>query len=151
MAKSKTKTQPGTLTVDRFIASLATDTRRTEAATLVKLFEKVTGWKAMMWGTSIVGFGKYAYTYDSGRSGEICVVGFSPRKPNLVIYAKPDPTGKTAELLTQLGKHKGGLESCLYVNKLADIDVAVLEKLIRVSVATLKKMAADKGWPVSAT
>ena len=149
MAKSKTR--PATLSVESFIASLATDTRRKEATTLVTLFEKATGWKAVMWGTSIVGFGKYAYKYDSGRSGEICVVGFSPRKPHLVIYAQADATGKTAELLTRLGKHTGGLESCLYVNKLADIDVAVLEELIRLSVATLEKMAADKGWPVSAT
>jgi hypothetical protein len=104
-----------------------------------------------MWGPTIVGYGRYKYTYDTGHTGEICVVGFSPRKANLVIYLLPDPSGNTAALLSKLGKHKGGIDSCLYINKLADIDLDVLEQLITLGVTTLQKVAAEKHWPVSAT
>ena len=102
-----------------------------------------------MWGPTIVGFGRYDYTYDTGHTGSICVTGFSPRKTNLVIYAHPD-AARTGELLKRLGKHKGGLDSCLYINKLADVDLAVLEDVIKVGVRNLKEMAAEKKWPVSA-
>jgi hypothetical protein len=148
MAATKTKTTK--ISVSDFIAKLKNDTRRKDAETLLRVFEKATGWKAQMWGPTIVGYGRYKYTYDTGHTGEICVVGFSPRTANLVIYQHPDPSGKTAELLPKLGKHKGGLDSCLYINKLADIDLSVLEKLIQLGAATLKKTAAEKNWPVSA-
>ncbi|HEV2702407.1 MAG TPA: hypothetical protein VGV09_12285, partial [Steroidobacteraceae bacterium] len=81
--------------------------------------------------------------YDTGHSGSICVVGFSPRKANLVIYVA-DFAGKEA-LLAKLGKHKGGLKQCLYVNKLADVDTAVLEKIVKAGVAETKRT-----WPVTA-
>jgi hypothetical protein len=149
MAATKTKTTK--ISVSDFIAKLKNDTRRKDAEALHRVFQKATGWKAQMWGSTIVGYGRYKYTYDTGHAGEICVVGFSPRTANLVIYQHPDPSGKTAELLTKLGKHKGGLDSCLYVNKLADIDLGVLEKLIQLGVSTLKKTAAEKNWPVSAS
>ena len=145
-----TKTKPTKVTVKDFIAKVENDTRRKDAATLLRLFKKVTGWEARMWGPSIVGFGRYQYTYESGRSGEICVVGFSPRKANLVIYQFPDRSGTTEELLRQLGKHKGGVDGCLYVNKLADVDLGVLEKVIKLGVETLRSIAAEKNWPVSA-
>jgi hypothetical protein len=145
-----TKTLPGKASVKDFISGLDNSTRRQDAEALVSLFENATGWRATMWGKSIVGFGSYHYTYDSGRSGDICVVGFSPQKAHIAVYMHPDTSGKTAALLAKLGKHKGGLESCLYVNKLADIDVTVFEKMIKMSVAALKKTAAEKGWPVTA-
>jgi hypothetical protein len=88
-------------------------------------------------GPTIVGFGAYHYAYDSGRSGSICVVGFSPRKANLVIYVFDFP-GK-ADLLQKLGKHKGGLKQCLYLNKLVDVDLAVLEKILKAGVAETKR------------
>jgi len=111
MAETKTKTTKGS--VKDFVAKVKNDTRRKDAETLLKVFEKATGWKAQMWGPTIVGYGRYKYTYDTGHTGEICVVGFSPRNANLVIYQHPGPSGKTADLLAKLGKHKGGLDSCL--------------------------------------
>jgi len=147
MAQMKTKATK--VSVGDFIAGVESDTRRKDAETLLRLFERATGWKAQMWGPTIVGYGRYKYTYETGHTGEICVVGFSPRKANLVIYQHPDPSGKTAALLTELGKHKGGVDSCLYINKLADIDLGVLEKLIKLGVSTLKKTAAEKNWPVN--
>lgn len=146
---AETKTKATKTNVKDFIASVENETRRKDAVTLLKLFAKATGWKAQMWGPTIIGFGRYKYTYETGHTGEICVVGFSPRKANLAIYQHPDPSGKTAELLAELGKHKGGLDSCLYINKLADIDLGVLEKVIKLGVSTLKKTAAEKNWPVS--
>jgi len=149
MAEMKTKSTK--VSVKDFIAKVKNDTRRKDAETLLKLFAKATGWNAQMWGPTIVGYGRYKYTYDTGRTGEICVVGFSPRAANLVIYQHPDLSGKTAELLLKLGKHKGGLDSCLYINKLADVDLVVLEKLVKLGVSTLKKTATEKNWPVSAS
>lgn len=138
------KTKATKVSVTQFIAAVDNDTRRADASTLLKLFKKVTGWKAQMWGPSIVGFGAYHYTYETGRTGSMCAAGFSPRKANLVLYVFDFP-GK-AELVKRLGKHKGGLEQCLYINKLADIDLAVLEKIIAAGVA-----AAKKAWPVTAS
>lgn len=141
---AKTKTKPTKVSVGDFIAAVENDTRREDARTLLKLFEKATGWKARMWGPTIVGFGAYHYTYDTGHSGSICVVGFSPRKANLVVYVSDFP-GK-AGLLQRLGKHKGGLKQCLYLNSLADVDLAVLEKILKAGVAQTKKT-----WPVTAS
>lgn len=141
---AETKTKPTKNSVRDFIAAVENDTRREDAKTLLKLFTKVTGWKAQLWGPTIVGFGAYQYTYKTGHSGSSCVVGFSPRKANLVIYVFDFP-GK-AELLQKLGKHKGGLEQCLYINKLADVDASILEKILKAGVAEAKKT-----WPVTAT
>ena len=114
---AETKTKPTKVSVRDFIDGVENDTRREDAKTLLKLFERVTGWKGQMWGPTIVGFGAYHYTYDTGHCGSICAAGFSPRKANLVIYVFDFP-GK-AELLKKLGKHKGGVKQCLYINKLA--------------------------------
>jgi hypothetical protein len=135
MAENKTK--PTEIQPKDFIAKLDNETRREDALTLLKLFKKITGWKATMWGPSIIGFGAYHYSYDSGRTGSVCATGFSPRKANLVIYAGTGP--KTAALLKKLGKHKGGIQQCLYINKLADVDLAVLEDVIRVGLEQTKK------------
>ena len=141
---AETKTKPTKISVREFIAGIQTDTRREDAKILLKLFAKATGWKAQMWGPAIIGFGAYHYTYDTGHSGSICAVGFSPRKANLVIYVFDFP-GKS-ELLKKLGKHKGGLKQCLYINKLADVDLAVLEKILKAGVVETKKT-----WPVTAS
>lgn len=141
MAEAKTK--PTTVSVKSFIAAIENDTRREDALVLLKLFESATGWKAKMWGPSIIGFGRYSYTYDSGHSGDMCVTGFSPRKANLVLYPGLYADEAT-EFLKKLGKHKSS-KACVYVNKLSDIDLVVLEKLIRAGVASVKKK-----WPVSA-
>jgi len=148
MARTKTttkiKTRPTKTSVKDFIAAVENETRREDANTLLKLFEKVPGWQAQMWGATIVGFGAYRYTYDTGRSGSICVVGFSPRKADLVIYVFDFP-GK-AGLLQTLGKHRGGLKQCLHINKLAEVDSAVLEKILEAGV-----IEAKKTWPVTAS
>lgn len=138
------KTKPTKASVRDFIASVPNDTRRSDARTLLKLFAEVTGWKAQMLGPSIVGFGLYHYTYESGHSGASCVVGFSPRTANLVIYVF-DFEGK-AELLQRLGKHKGGLKQCLYITKLADVELAVLKRILKGGVAE-----ARRTWPVTAS
>jgi hypothetical protein len=140
----ETKTRPTKISVRDFIAAIENETRKEDARTLLKVFEKTTGWKAQMWGPTIVGFGAYHYTYDTGHSGSICVVGFSPRKTHLVIYVFDFP-GK-ADLLGKLGKHKGGIKQCLYINKLTDVDVAVLAKILKAGVMETKKV-----WPVTAS
>ena len=137
------KTKPTPVKPKDFIAAIENEVRRKDGQTLLKLFTKLTGWKARMWGPTIVGFGAYHYTYDSGHSGSICAVGFSPRKASLVIYAGTGP--RTAALLRKLGKHKGG-KQCLYINKLADVDIDVLEEIVRVGLAQTKKT-----WPVTAS
>jgi hypothetical protein len=141
---AETKTKPTAVSVKAFIQAVENDARRADAAALVKLFESATGWKAKMWGPSIIGFGRYAYTYDSGHSGEMCVTGFSPRKANLVIYPGLY-ADEAAEFLKKLGKHKSS-KACVYINRLSDIDLVVLEKLIKAGVASVKKK-----WPVSAS
>jgi hypothetical protein len=107
---------------------------------------KVTGLKPKMWGPSIIGFGRYAYTYDSGHSGEMCLTGFSPRKANTVVYVLPGYTSaEMTERLSRLGKHKTG-KSCLYLGKLADVDMDVLEEIVTDGVAHMRKTC--KTWDV---
>jgi hypothetical protein len=117
-----------------WIAALDPPRRAQEGATLLDLFTQVSGAPARMWGASIVGFGEYHYRYESGREGDTCRIGFSPRKGQHVLYLHCDGAGQgeDAALLSQLGKHKtnGG---CIYINKLADIDMVVLEALVRQS------------------
>ena len=136
------KTKPTAVSVVDFIASVDNGTRRADAEVLVKMLNAVTGWKPKMWGPSIIGFGAYHYTYDTGHSGSICALGFSPRKTSLVIYVADFP-GKEA-LLRALGKHKGGLKQCLYINKLADVNTKVLEKILAGGLAEIRKT-----WPVT--
>jgi hypothetical protein len=138
------KTRATTASVSAFIEALDNDTRRADAKTLLKLMKDVTGWKAKLWGATIIGFGAYHYTYASGHSGSICALGFSPRKGSLVVYVADFP-GK-AGLLKSLGKHKGGLKQCLYINKLADVDLEVLRKILEGGLAQI-----SKDWPVTAS
>lgn len=139
-----TKVNPRT-----FIADVENETRRKDAETLLQLIEKITGWKAHMYGPTIVGFGAYSYTYDTGHSGKAPIVAFSPRSANLVIYSSVDGS-ESAALLKALGKHKLS-RACLYINKLADVDIATLEKLLKVGLTATKKLCREKGWPVAAT
>ena len=144
MGKYKTKTKPTTVSVDDFIASIENGTRQADARVLVKIFNDVTGWKPRMWGTSIIGFGAYHYKYESGHSGSICAVGFSPRKTNFAIYVADFP-GKE-HLLGQLGRHKGGIKQCLYISALADVQINCLKDIIKESLVELRKT-----WPVTAS
>jgi len=131
MADNKTK--PTKVSVAAYIAALTDQTRRADAKALVKLMQRATGEKPKMWGPSIIGFGSYHYTYDSGREGDMPVVGFSPRKAATVLYIGLGAGGSEA-LLAKLGKHTTG-KGCLYIKKLADVDQKVLEGLVAKSVA----------------
>lgn len=131
------KTQPTKIAPADYIAAVEHKTRREDAQTLLELMQRITGWDAVMWGPSIIGFGEYHYKYDSGHEGNSMRTGFSPRKANLVLYIMPGYTDYS-EILARLGKHKMG-KSCLYINKLADIDLDVLEELIRAGLADMDK------------
>lgn len=129
------KIQPTQIDPADFIANIEHDTRRADAQTLNTLFQKITGHPPKMWGPTIIGYGQYHYTYDSGRQGDAIATGFSPRKSNLSIYIMPGYTDFD-HILADLGKHKKG-KSCLTINKLADVDINVLETLIRAGLADL--------------
>jgi hypothetical protein len=122
------KTLPTDASVDDFVAAVEAPGRRADAQALLALMREITHDPGQMWGPSIVGFGRYHYVYASGREGDWPKIGFSPRKSNLVLYIMPGFAGYD-ELLQRLGKHKTG-SSCLYLNKLADVDPAVLRELI---------------------
>ena len=131
MADAKTK--PTTVSVEEFIAAVPHPGRREDARALVRLMAEISGEPAVMWGPSIIGFGRYHYRYDSGRTGEACRIGFSPRKGQTVLYLL-DGHGHRAAELARLGKHKTG-KSCLYIKRLSDIDQTVLDKIIASSLA----------------
>ncbi len=137
MAKAENKTKPGKASVTAFINAVENDTRRKDAKAIRALMRKITGEKAKMWGPSIVGFGQCHYKYESGREGETMLVGFSPRKANTVLYVLGS-LDKDAPLLGSLGKYKTG-RSCLYINKLEDVDEKVLIKIIEKSYKATKK------------
>jgi hypothetical protein len=126
------KTKPTELSVDEFIANIEDPQKRADVEAIAEIMAKATRSPGKMWGTSIVGYGEYHYVYESGREGDWFQVGFSPRKRDLTLYIM-DGFGEYEELLDELGKHKTG-KSCLYINKLADVDVKVLTKLVRESV-----------------
>lgn len=125
-----------------FLKTIEPEQKRADAFVLLEMFHKATGEKAVMWGTSIVGFGKYHYKSErSTQEGDWPLVGFSPRKQNLSLYIMHGNNDSTA-LLNKLGKYKtsGGMGGCLYINKLSDVDHAVLEKLIGTSFLYMQKM-----------
>jgi hypothetical protein len=126
---AETKTKPTPVNVADFIDAVENPVRRDDAKTVCAMLERITGEPPKMWGPSIVGFGSYHYKYDSGHEGDMCRLGFSPRKAELVLYILTDSDGE-AEKLARLGKHKTG-KSCLYIKKLSDVDMAVLEELSR--------------------
>ena len=131
------KTRPTGASVENFLASVKNETRRTDAHAVLDLMQRVTGEEPTMWGTSIVGFGTYRYTNTQGKDFEWFLTGFSPRKANLVCYIMPG-YGAFDEVMERLGKHKTG-KACLYINKLADVDMAVLEELVDKSVASMRE------------
>ncbi|MEQ8404441.1 MAG: DUF1801 domain-containing protein [Oceanicaulis sp.] len=135
MAENKTKPTPHS--VDAFLAAVEPERKREEALQLDAVFRRVTGWSPVMWGPSMVGYGQYHYKYESGREGDMLATGFSPRKAKHSIYILPGYTDYGL-ILERLGKHAMG-KSCLYINKLADIDLDVLAELIE---AGLKDLSA---------
>lgn len=133
---AETKTKPTAVSVEDFIAAVENLGRREDARVVADLMSEASGEPPVMWGPSIIGFGKYHYRYDSGHEGDAPVVGFSPRKANLVLYVGGDEPERLA-LLARLGKHKTG-KACVYVNRLSDLDLDVLRELTRFSVATTR-------------
>jgi len=131
------KTKPTAQSVERFLNGISDAGRREDCFTVAQIMQEITGCEPKMWGTSIVGFGSRHYKYDSGREGDWMLTGFSPRKQNLTLYI----TGgveKYDDLMEKLGKHTVG-GSCLYIKRLADVDLPTLKKLIRNSVKDIKK------------
>ncbi|MEH6716466.1 DUF1801 domain-containing protein [Parasphingorhabdus flavimaris] len=135
MAKAELKTKANEADVDAFIATAQPERRQEEARQLVDLFRRITGEEPRMWGPSIIGFGSYDYKYDSGREGTMCRTGFSPRKAKLSLYlmgayCTPEAQAEQERLFGLLGKHSVG-KSCLYINRLEQVDMDILEQLIR--------------------
>ena len=135
MAENKTK--PTDASVADYIASRANPQRRTDCRELMALFKKVTRHSPKMWGPSIVGYGSYRYTFESGRTGEAPLAGFAIRGRELVVYVSAEGD-KQKSLLSKLGKHKMG-KVCLYFKSLSDLDRSVLEQLVVNSIADVKR------------
>ena len=131
------KTKPTNKSVKEFLKKVEHPTKREDSFKILELMKEITQEKPVMWGDSIVGFGSYRYKYASGREGDWPLVGFSPRKQNLALYIMSG-FEKYEKLLESLGKFKTG-KSCLYINKLRDIDIQILRELILESVEHMKK------------
>lgn len=125
---AENKTQPTDVKAEDYLNALDHPRRKEEGFAVLDMMKRVTGWPPVMWGPSIIGFGCYHYKYDSGREGDFLVTGFSPRKTALTFYIMPGYRD-IGHLLKRLGKHKIG-KSCLYINKLDDVDMGVLEEIV---------------------
>jgi hypothetical protein len=131
MAENKTK--PTGAGVEEYIAARANEAQRADCTELMALLKRITRQEPKMWGPSIVGYGSYRYTYDSGRTGEAPLAAFAIRGRDLVVYLEPDEESQKA-LRSRLGKHSMG-RSCLYFRRLSDLDQSVLEQLVVNSIA----------------
>jgi hypothetical protein len=138
---TQNKTTPNDQSVDQFLTTLDDEQKRTDSYRLIELMKEVTGLEPRMWGSSIIGFGRYHYRYDSGREGEMIRAGFSPRKQNLTLYNMAY-FDQLEELLATLGKHTTG-KGCLYIKRLSDIDLPTLKRLIEASFAYVNSKHPD--------
>ena len=129
MADTKTKQTDDSVT--KFLNTITDETKRKDSFSIVELMQQVTDLSPKMWGTSIIGFGSYHYKYQSGHEGDMCIIGFSPRKNNIAIYGMGGEE-RNKDLLAALGKHKTG-KGCLYINKLSDVNVDVLKNIFKAS------------------
>jgi hypothetical protein len=134
---SKLKTKPTEVSAESHIAAIANEEQRNDALTLVALTRRVTRQEPKMWGPRIVGFGSYHYKYASGHEGDSALAGFAVRGSELVVYTAPGFEGRDA-LLAKLGKHRTG-KVCVYIRRLANVDLRVLETLVAESVADTKR------------
>lgn len=137
MAKAELKTKENSGDINKFLLSVDNEQKRNDSFVLLELMKKITKEEPKMWGDSIIGFGNYHYKYESGREGDWFLCGFSPRKQNLSIYLMCNFDG-LEDLLTDLGKYKKSV-GCLYIKKLEDINIKVLEKMIKRAIQILKK------------
>ena len=141
----ETKTKPTAVSVASYIDAIEDEQRRKDCKTLVTIMKRVTGKAPKMWGPSIVGFDQYHYVYESGHEGDMAIVGFSSRKGELSLYLLGINGYEDARtLLAKLGKHRMG-KSCLYVKRLSDIDLTVLEEMVSRSVAETRRRYPKKG------
>jgi hypothetical protein len=138
---AENKTRPTKVSVARHIAAISSKQQRADAKSLATLLRRVTKQSPAMWGPSIIGFGSYRYRYESGREGESALTGFAVRGSGFVVYITSGFAGH-ASLLAKLGKHKTS-KACLYIRRLADIDMKVLEALVTKSVAEMKQRYPD--------
>lgn len=134
---SELKTQPNDGDVEQFLHSVDNKRRKQDSLVMLDVMKEVTGKEPKMWGGSIIGFGSYHYKYESGREGDWFLTGFSPRKQSLTLYIMPG-FEKYDELMGKLGKYKTG-KSCLYINKLDDVDMDVLKQLVAESVQHMEQ------------
>lgn len=132
------KTRPTDASVEEFIACVEGEARRADCETLVAMMRRVTGVEPVMWGPSIVGFGSYHYRYASGREGDWMLTGFSPRKRDLTVYIMSGFKGAD-EIIARLGAHRTSSGSCLYIKRLSDVDLEVLEELVGASVERMRR------------
>ncbi len=142
MAENKTKATGASVLA--FLAAVEPERRRVDGLALDRMFREVTGFEPVMWGPAMIGYGRYHYRYKTGREGDFLATGFSPRKASLSVYIMPGYQDY-GHILADLGKYKLG-KSCLYINKLADIDMTVLARLVETGLSDLNKI-----WPVEAT
>ena len=133
---AENKTVKTGASVDEFMTAVENKRRREDGLVLIEMMRDVTGLEPEMWGPSIIGFGSYHYKYESGREGDMPLIGFSPRKQSLSLYIMSG-FDEYEELLGKLGKHRTGA-SCLYINKLADVDMGVLRELVSQSVEHMR-------------
>jgi len=131
------KTKPTGASVDAYLASRASTEQLADCKAIMAVCKRVTKQQPKMWGPSIVGYGSYSYTYESGHSGVACHTGFAVRGKELVVYLMAENPAQV-DLLARLGRHKMG-KGCLYFKRLADVDVKVLEALVAGSVAEVKR------------
>jgi len=134
------KTKPTEATIESYLAGIADESRREDCKVIAALMERISGCPPRMWGASIVGFGSYHYKYASGHEGDSCLVGFSSRKGDISIYLMPGyESAEARALLAGLGRHKIG-KACLYVRRLSDIQLPVLEQLVARSVSEIRRL-----------
>jgi hypothetical protein len=134
---AEAKTQPTSESLESYLARVADIERRKDCAAVAAMMEKATGEKAVIWGTGIVGFGRYRYKYASGHEGEWPIIGFAARKNDLTLYLMPG-LETLPPLLEKLGKHKAS-KACLYIKKLSDVDLPTLKKIVQASVDGMSK------------
>jgi hypothetical protein len=135
MAELKTKQTD--LSVQAYLEAIDDEQRRHDCMAIIEIMRRVTKEEPKMWGAGIVGFGSYHYKYESGHEGDACLVGFASRKGDISLYIMSGFEGRE-RLLTELGKHKTG-KACLYIKRLSDIQIPVLEKLVSESVALIRR------------
>ncbi len=134
---AENKTIPTNESVEQFLNMIADEQKRKDSFAILELIRQVTGMEPKMWGSSIIGFGSYHYKYESGREGDSIITGFSPRKQNLAIYILGG-FEESGDLLQKLGKHTTG-KGCLYIKRLADVDLPTLKSLIEASVKYVER------------